>query len=219
MTNIKIVQGDCLLSLAHKHGIAMARVMEHHDNAELMSQRHGDPSLLLPGDRVALPRRITRDEPCDTGRWHSFRRKVERAEIRIQLCELGMPRANERYQVWYGSRLLSAADATTDDQGTVICAIPPDASRVTVVVGPTKDEYTVHLGELDPFDTPSGVLGRLQNLGHHDGDLETAAEQISDDETLAAQIHRTSIPQQADIAAVADGIERAWAVVKDLYRG
>jgi hypothetical protein len=162
--------GDCLISLATKAGVPLDRVRQHPDNQELMRKRP-NPSLLLPGDEVVIPDLETKHLSCSTQKRHRFVKRVEKAEIRLQINELGLPRSNEAYVVEIDGK--KVGEGQTDTEGNLTCQIPAAADHATIILGEQRDRYEVALGHIDPPDTVQGIHQRLMNLGYYEGGVET----------------------------------------------
>lgn len=164
--------GDCLLSLAAKAGIPVSRITTHPDNQALMAKRHHQ-NLLLPGDELTIPDKRIKHVSGGTELRHRFVKKLPKAEIRIRLYELGLPRRNEPYWVEVDGKRYEGESPTTDYDGLVLCRIPADAERATIVIGETRDRYDLLLGHIDPLDTVEGIHTRLANLGYYEGGIYT----------------------------------------------
>ena len=160
--------GECMISLAARERLPLQKLLDA--NRELMSVRK-DPGILLVGDEVVIPQRKLRTETCATGRRHRFVARQLRAEIRVRLVEFGQPRANETYSLVVDGEPVEGEDFVTDADGLAECPIPPHAKTVTIVIGEEEDEYELQLGTLDPIDAPSGIHGRLKNLGVYHGSV------------------------------------------------
>ncbi len=166
----KVVRpGDCIIKYAYEAGVPVNRIVTEADNAELMAQRE-TPNILLPGDEVTVPEKELKSEPVETEQRHVFVRREEKAEIRIKIHELGRPRANEPFHVMIGDKRFEGDPPQTDDDGLVVCQVPPNTGKATIVIGEYEDEYEVRLGHIDPIDSVSGMHGRLENLAlYHSG--------------------------------------------------
>ena len=49
-----VLQGDCLSSIAKKHGFADWRVIYDHPNNSEFKKKRPDPNLIYPGDVIVL---------------------------------------------------------------------------------------------------------------------------------------------------------------------
>ena len=84
MSEHRVQQGDCLLSLAKEHGFDWETLWNHPDNAELKRQRE-DPNALKPGDVVAIPERREKQEDASGESRTQFRRTGALARLRLEI--------------------------------------------------------------------------------------------------------------------------------------
>ena len=122
-----ICQGDTTEALAAAAGLLWQTVWDHPANATLRARR-GAPNILLAGDALFLPERLSRSEPCSTARAHVFRRRGIPSELRIRcLDEEQLAYASVPYQlVGEGLDLRGNLDA----EGWLRVPIPPGIQRL-----------------------------------------------------------------------------------------
>jgi len=84
MSNYIIKQGDCLSSIAFKHGFRWKTLWNHANNANL-KKRSNDPNIIFPGDTVFIPDKDEKWEACNTGKRHSFVKKGDPKDLDIIL--------------------------------------------------------------------------------------------------------------------------------------
>ena len=77
-------QGDCIDSIADHFGHLPATIWNHPSNAELKSIRK-NPNVLLPGDRLTVPKRRPKEEPGETELRHRFVLRGVPAKLKIRL--------------------------------------------------------------------------------------------------------------------------------------
>jgi N-acetylmuramoyl-L-alanine amidase len=164
----KVKKGDCISSIAYKHGLFPDTIWDDLKNSELKDQRK-DPNLLMPGDVVYVRDKEERQESGATEQLHRFRRKGVPEKLVIQFKVNNKPRADEAYVLEIDGML---SDGMTDGDGKVDVWIPPNAKKGKIVFREKGDEYALELGHLDPIDELSGVQERLQNLGFYDGRID-----------------------------------------------
>lgn len=171
MPTITLAQGDCLSSVAIRHGFAPETVWQHGDNAELRERRI-DPNALLPGDKLFVPEVEEKHEPVATDTVKTFKLAVGPLRLRLRLTRHGQPRAGEAYQLEYDQG--SKFEGETDGDGFVDQPLPITATAATLRLGEgdEKEEHELALGHLDPHDEPSGVQARLRGLGYYFGELD-----------------------------------------------
>ena len=178
-----VQQGEHLSSIAERYGFADYRVIwDHPDNAELKQLRQS-PHVLLPDDVVSVPDRAEKSVPAETGKLHVY--QVDAEPLRIRL----------RAQDYFGEPLASTdcvltVEGTeyplvTDGDGYVEQAIPARAERATLKIG--ELELDLRIGHLDPVNTTTGLVARLNNLGYYNGDLPDEDADL-DQEQLAFAI-------------------------------
>lgn len=173
MPEYKVKQGDCISSIAERHGLFWEKVWNHPKNARLKEQRK-DPNVLYPGDVVFIPDKEKKEESGTTEQRHRFKKKGTPAKLKIRMLKNDQPRSNEPYRlnidgIWQ--------EGTTDGEGYVEANIPSMAKKAILHIGQAgkEDIYHLNLGNLDPIDTEEGVRERLKSLGFRvDQDLSNA---------------------------------------------
>jgi N-acetylmuramoyl-L-alanine amidase len=163
-----VQQGDCISSIAYAHGFFPQTLWNHEDNSELKRCRK-NPNVLLPGDRVTIPRRQEKQEAGATERRHRFRRKAIPERLRIRLLdEKGDPRKNLSYKLTIDGKV---RQGKTDGRGLLNEPIAPNAREGVLVIGEgaLADTFPLLLGHTDPVTTAAGVQKRLKNLGWNCG--------------------------------------------------
>lgn len=184
MGKYKVKQGDCISSIAYKHGFFPDTLWNHAENANL-KQKRKDPNVLLPGDEVFVPEKEEKKESCATEQKHRFRKKGVPAKMKVRLLINDEPRSNEPYQLLIDDAFWK--EGTTDKDGFIEQPIPLNAIKGELVVGKDGNEESYHFnfGTVDPLETEEGVKGRLQNLGYPaDEDLSSAIEAFQKKEGL-----------------------------------
>ncbi len=160
----EVRQGDCLLSIAHAHGLDWKAVWDHPNNAELKEQR-GSPNVLFPGDRLFIPAPGRKHESCATEARHRFRRKGVPIEFELCVLDGDDPREGIHYVAEVENRRV---EGTVPGDGVIKLSIRPSdrSGRLVLRPGPDQEEYDLAFGGLDPAHTPSGAASRLRNLGY-----------------------------------------------------
>ncbi|BBO88744.1 PGRP and LysM peptidoglycan-binding domain-containing protein [Desulfosarcina ovata] len=172
----KVKQGDCISSIALHFGHFWETLWNEPDNTGLWEFRK-DPNVLMAGDEVMVPEIRPKAETGATEVCHRFRKKGVPAKLRLRVLmedpfeeqedkEEPKSRANQEYVLDLDGAIYRG---TTDDDGIIEVAIPPNARYGKLTVGPDNTVIKVALGELDPVDQISGLQGRLNNLGFHCG--------------------------------------------------
>ncbi|GJQ30608.1 MAG: hypothetical protein HBSAPP03_24920 [Phycisphaerae bacterium] len=171
-------RGDSITSLSEEHGFFWETVWNHPENSSLKNLRK-DPNIIARGDEVFIPERTEKQETRATGSQHKFKRKGVPAKIKLRLTRLGEPRKNESYTLVLDGKLFTGS---TDGDGILEQEIPPDCRGGELRLKNGKEVYPVTVGGLDPWDTPSGVQQRLNNMGYACG----ASGDLKDRRTVAA---------------------------------
>ena len=161
-----VEQGECISSIAERHGFFWRTIWNHARNAELR-ERRGDPNVLYPGDIVFIPEKSEKQHAGITEKRHRFRKKGVPAKLRLIVEEQDIPLANTSYILEVDGKLY---EGETDAQGLLEASIDPCAKRARLKIGGL--DYELDLGAMDPLDEDIGVQARLQNLGFYDGDLD-----------------------------------------------
>lgn len=160
--------GDCMESIAFQHGFFWQTLWEDPANTTLKQTRK-NPNVLLAGDRLTIPPLRRKEVAGATEAHHRFRRKGVPGGIHLQILANDRPRANERYTLEIDGRLFKG---TTDKDGRLRHAIPPDAQRGRLVLESDQEEYPLLLGCVDPIEEVSGAQVRLSNLGFDCGNTD-----------------------------------------------
>lgn len=204
--------GDCVESLAARHGLMWKTIWDHPRNARLKRQRK-DPLIIQPGDRLFIPARRERTESRPTEQRHRFKRKGVPSRFRLRLLREGRPRADLPFTLTIDGVV---HEGKTDAEGWLEVPIPPDAreGELRLTPGDPKDpgglleeRIPVRLGGLDPVESTTGLQHRLENLGFACG-----APGELDEETRAAvaafqawqEIEATGEPDGATRQALVD---------------
>jgi N-acetylmuramoyl-L-alanine amidase len=188
----RVAEDECLESIAAAHGLTVEYIWNHPANAELRRVRR-DPNILLAGDRLTLPERRQRDETLATGRLHTVKLRRGLRPVRFTLVREDIetlptdgssteedwehsPPAFEPVDVvpWKSvhARFESGSEtweADANDKGVVTFNLPVRIKGGVLVIAPGMPEETslrVQIGRLDPIETLSGAVQRLQNMGY-----------------------------------------------------
>jgi len=169
--------GDCTASIAMDTGHFWETIWNDPGNSELKDVRK-DPYVLLPGDRVTIPKLRPKEESGETEVRHRFVRKGAPEKLIVKFLVEDEPRGNEDYTLDIDGE---EQEGTTDPEGKIDVFIPPDATRARITFTESGDEYDLDLGKLDPITELSGVQKRLKNLGFYngrfDGEMNPALEE------------------------------------------
>lgn len=161
--------GEGMSKIAEKHGFFWQTLWNNPANSDLRNARQ-NPEVLLPGDRVTIPKADPGHKTVTTGKTHRFRLKGVPVRITFQLSDpAGTRFAGKDYLLEVGTRKYTGK---TNSEGCVDAWIAPSAStgRLTVKLDtpgyPKEGKWTLQIGFLEPIDSPRGVEARLNNLGY-----------------------------------------------------
>lgn len=160
----RVSAGDCLSSIAFRHGLAPETIWGRPENDDLRRRR---PNMhqLVPGDDVFIPDLRPRIEEIHTAHRHRFRvlNTPEKLNIRLNDARAN-PRAHLPYCLTVDGRPLQG---TTDEEGRIEVFIPPDAAnallRIDCEGGP--EEYQLELGYDNPEPHSPELLRMLRRAG------------------------------------------------------
>ena len=167
-----VEEGDCMASIAFEHGFLPDTLWALPQNAELNSGRT-DQRVLLPGDRVHIPKIRLRYEAGQTDEKHVFVKKGVTETLRIVLLdEDGNPRPDLKYILTIDKKIVKSD--VTPANGLIEAAIAPNArsGKLTVKGEEAEEVYLLQLGGMDPISSATGVQGRLNNLGFYCGAVD-----------------------------------------------
>lgn len=164
-----VSQGECISTIAIAAGFTPDKVWNDGANAELRNARK-DPNVLLPEDKVTLPKLTPKSESKATGASYKFKRKGVPLKLNLQMLdEARKPRANLHYTLYVGSKTLQG---NTDGNGYIHESIPVDASSARLVLNNGSEVHELSLGYTNPIDDLSGIQSRLQNLAFYYGSID-----------------------------------------------
>jgi len=181
MTEHIVIQGDYLSKLARKYGFSDYRtIWDHPNNAELKKKRQ-NPNVLLPGDKLFIPPKESKEESRPTEKKHRFEVKQKKLMLRLTLEDAFFkPIANAKCELTVEGQTLKLV---TDGKGQLEHEIPSDAEKASLVIKdsqtPINDQFlSIQIGHLDPVDEISGQKARLNNLGYFAGPLDKEDEDL-----------------------------------------
>lgn len=167
--------GDSIDSIAQETGHFWQTIWSHPDNAALKQARHSR-TVLLPGDRVAIPPLRAKAEHGATDLVHRFTRKGVPAEIRFQVLDAeGKPQAGRNYVLRIGKRRY---EGRTDSDGKLHHFVAPDGTDALLSVQMDPNDRTIvktwqlNVSRLQPVNTVQGMQSRLNNLGYSCGQAD-----------------------------------------------
>lgn len=163
-----VVYGDCLSTIARRHGLTWPVLWNHPNNADFRAKRK-DPNIIYPGDVVFIPTPEPRVEPADTEKRHTFRVESIPIRLRVRILDAGEPVANEKYDLEIDGIV---TQGTTDAKGMLETNVPSTADEALLTLTERAERRVLKLGGLDPLTEVTGVQGRLHNLGFLTGPID-----------------------------------------------
>lgn len=153
--------GECISSIAFKHGFFPGTLWDDPGNAALKELR-GNGNTLVPGDVVAVPDKRQKAENAATGATYTFQRRGVPDRLRLQLLRDGAPRAGEAFILVVDG---ISHPGMTDGEGRIEQWLLPDAKSCELRLANGEECHTIELRALGPADLPAGQEARLKNLG------------------------------------------------------
>ncbi|NMO19212.1 LysM peptidoglycan-binding domain-containing protein [Pyxidicoccus fallax] len=170
-----VQRGEGLTAIAHAHGCTWQSIWNHPDNAELKAARR-NPHVLLPGDRLTLPRPEQKQSGARTGQVNTFQVRGKRVKLVFVVRDaLGQPFAGKSYLLEAGSL---REEGTTGPDGRIEHVIDPREKTAKLTLWPDQPfypetlTYSLAVGQLEPIDSLRGLQARLNNLGYTCGDAD-----------------------------------------------
>ena len=172
-----VKQGEHASSIAAQYGFRDFNSIWGDAQNKALRDKRKNPHVLFPGDVVFIPDRLRKDLDRPTAKTHSFTLKARPLHLRIILeRQRGEPFANTPCKLAAGDEgktQNSKADGSverdigkSETDGALEIESQISLNKETI---PLDIVVPVHIGHLDPVDTPSGQLSRLANLGYYRG--------------------------------------------------
>lgn len=189
--------GEHLPGIAARYGFRDWRtVWEGPDNADLRDLRT-EPAALLPDDVVAIPDPEPRSVDCATAQRHTFRMRRAPVRLRLRLEDpFGNALANTPCVLTVDG---AAEELTSDGDGMIEHDVSAEVRSAALEV--EGFEFELSVGGLDPSASPTGLQGRLANLGHFVGLVGD-----EDEDGLRFAVELFQAEQGLSVTGVADDI-------------
>lgn len=176
MTRHRVIQGDCLFSIAKALGFQDWATIYSDSANEQLRQNRPNPCVLEPGDRIAIPTQQHKHLPGATGEQHVFRAGRHAPVLRLALeDDSGEPLAGVRYELGLNGTNVSGQ---TSASGELEEPLPAELTHATLTVHLTRNgtdapvTWQLDVGHLDPVECATGVQARLRNLGYDTGPVD-----------------------------------------------
>lgn len=170
MPNHVVQQGEHATSIARKYKfISFKTIWDDAGNADLRKKRK-NPNVLLPGDVVFIPDRQEKKVTLATTKLHHFTVKVQPLKLRIVVKDwMEQPVKNSDYTLQVAG---STDKKKTSETGLIEKDLSANVDAQLGKLTVADDTVDVKVGHLDPEDTQSGQVARLNNLGYDAGAIE-----------------------------------------------
>jgi N-acetylmuramoyl-L-alanine amidase len=208
-----VVQGEYLSKIAHEYGFKSYKTIWNAPENKDLKEKRKNPNVLFPGDVLFIPDREVKEVSCVTDRRHKFQAKGEDLELRIALKGF----RNEPLQE-HECTLVVESDRTefkTKWDGIIEKKIPETASQGLLLdkgkAGSPfslQREIVLKIGHLDPVETMSGQIARLNNLGYDAAELPDHTLTVAEEERIRKSVRFLSAVEefQCDFNLTVDGI-------------
>lgn len=168
----EVKQGEFLSLIARNHGFLDWHVIYDHPRNQEFRKRRPDPNIILPGDRLYIPDKNSKEKSCATTRLHRFKLKPPHKDIlKLVLKDQTdwQPLANVDCVLIIGGKQI---ECKTNPNGLLEQEIPPGMDSAELVVEELGLRWPLKIGHLDPAHDQvddrhivSGIQARLNNLG------------------------------------------------------
>jgi hypothetical protein len=204
----EVQPGDCIESIAFENGYRWQTLWNLPENADLTQNRA--PNVLLPGDRVTIPPIRQREETRATNKRYKFVLHGTRSQLKLRfLDDQQRPRSGIAYILTIDG---VSTKGSLDSRGSLNVSIPSNASEgnIQLQTNPDPEIYPLSFGHLDPDASPTGIRGRLNNLGFScasDGDWDADLQGALMRFQMANNLQRTGKLDDATRNALIQGHE------------
>lgn len=157
-----VKQGDYLALLAHKFDFDADAIWNDPANQPLRDSGR-IPEILRPTDILYIPDQVNKEpvtHPLVTGQTNEFVSDPPKVTVTMRFMDPAL--ASQSFTI---AELPELATQTLGADGTVSLVIPVTQATVTLTFSNGGDTFVFGIGCLDPVQTFSGVVQRLQNLG------------------------------------------------------
>lgn len=167
--------GDCIGSLARRHGFADYKTLyDDGANAELKGRRP-NANELAEGDVVTVPDKAAKEQDVGTAATHQFKVKVLSTLLRVVVQDdAGAALGDKKYKLTVGAQVF---EARTPGDGKIEHPIEADAMSATLELWLKEGDgiegflFDLQLGSLEHESKDRACQARLMNLGFECGSL------------------------------------------------
>jgi N-acetylmuramoyl-L-alanine amidase len=163
MTTHVVAQGECLATIAARHGFEWQTIYNAPENAALR-RRRPNPNILYPGDVVEIPEKRPVESRVATGRQHTFKVPRQTWELRLRLKDHDHEAISGVAWSLSVEGIADPFEGKTGKDGLVAVPFPVHSRRAILTV--FGQSHVLDIGGLDPVSRVSGVQQRLARLGY-----------------------------------------------------
>ena len=203
----EVVSGDCIDSIALRHGLFPETLWNHSSNAELKKSRK-DPNVLFPGDKLFIPDIRLKQVDSPTEKKQRFRRKGVPAKLKLRFLKAKdtPPKAEESQASGdddcssYSESAAAAppqemepianaafrldvegqiTEGQSDGDGVVKVSIPPNALRAVITFYPGTPDAKEFPLALGEMDPIDTIVGARKRLCNLGYPVSTAENEMS----------------------------------------
>lgn len=201
----KVVQGECLISIAQKFGLANWQTIYDAPENEAFRKLRKNPSMICPDDKVFIPALTGTKQKADLNKKTTFVLKKPKGYFSIYLMDRkSNPLADIPYDLFFYKServkavepLLEIIGEKSDSDGYVEHKLPKDAKFALLEYAPypsrpsLKMKMGLKVGEIDDVSTELGMRSRLNHFGYYSGD-----GRIDDDSKAVFQTQLTAFKE------------------------
>lgn len=180
-----VVQGECLISIAQKFGLANWQTIYDAPENEEFKKLRTNPNMICPGDIVYIPILTGTKQPANLNKKTTYVLKKVKGYLSICLVDSkNNPLPDIPYEVSFfrseqdkkGEPLVIIKGEKSDADGYVEQKLPSGAKFVILTYSPyptrpsLKQKMGLKVGELDDPNTQLGMRSRLNHFGFYSGD-------------------------------------------------
>ncbi len=218
----KVKQGDCISSIAFKHGFFENTLWDHQDNAELKQTRK-NMNHLEPGDIVNIPEIEIKEESAATEQTHQFRKKGVPAKLKIKILKQNAldeqtettqssaaeaAQEDAQYdepeeatgfeeQAWANCpfRLLldgETIEGKTDSDGFIDIPIPPNAQQGKLIMNPNEPDQKIIRLQLGTLGAADEIAGMKRRLSNLGYNCDDQVNEMTPDFENALKLFQES---------------------------
>ncbi len=193
-TTHTVQQGESVSAIAQKYGFPNWKALYDHPDNQSFKALRPDPSLIFPGDKIAIPEIKKAIFKAKLNKKQAFRSQIKKETISLKVGAIGG-------KLWCDRKVELEVDgdtieSKTDAEGVAQFKLPKNHSNNAILSIYTPKETTipsyrveVKLGHLDPIEEIIGQKARLIALGYDCGSLTNTTTNLFEETIKAFQLN------------------------------